>query len=60
MQDTSRGRVPYQGHVYPDGTCLSVAEVAAILNPEGFEGDAKAIAGKAGFAAISGPEPEAE
>lgn len=45
----SQGRIPYQGHIYPDGTCFSAAEVAAILNPGGYEGDAAAIAAAAGF-----------
>ncbi|MEI6178109.1 MAG: cellulase family glycosylhydrolase, partial [Verrucomicrobiota bacterium] len=45
----SQGRVPYQGHIYPDGTCFSATEVATILNPEGFTGDATEIARKAGF-----------
>jgi predicted GH43/DUF377 family glycosyl hydrolase len=45
----SQGKVPYQGHIYPDGTCFSAAEVAIILNPEGFTGDATEIARKAGF-----------
>ena len=33
------GSAPYQGHIYPDGTCRSVREVAAILCPEGYTGD---------------------
>jgi hypothetical protein len=45
----SQGKLPYQGHLYPDGTCFSAKEVAAILNPEGFTGDATEIARKAGF-----------
>lgn len=45
----SQGRMPYQGHVYPDGKCFSVTEVAAILNSEGVQGDAAEIARTAGF-----------
>ena len=43
------GSAPYQGHIYPDGTCRSVHEVAAILHPEGYTGDPREIAAKAGF-----------
>lgn len=42
----SQGRRPYQGHLYPDGTCYSAKEVAAILYPEG---PSAAIAERAGF-----------
>jgi len=45
----SQGRRPYQGHIYPDGTCYSAKEVAAILCPEGHSGSAEEIAEKAGF-----------
>jgi hypothetical protein len=44
-----KGFAPYQGHIYPDGTCYSVTEVAAILYPEGYTGDPGEIAAKAGF-----------
>jgi hypothetical protein len=40
---------PYQGHIYPDGTCRSAREVAAILHPGGYSGDPRAIAAQAGF-----------
>ena len=43
------GSAPYQGHIYPDGTCRSVREVAAILHPEGYAGDPREIAAEAGF-----------
>ena len=43
------GIAPYQGHIYPDGSCRSVREVAAILHPEGYTGDPREIAAKAGF-----------
>ena len=45
----SQGSAPYQGHIYPDGTCRSVREVAAILHPEGYTGDPRGIAADAGF-----------
>lgn len=45
----SLGRLPYQGHIYPDGTCFSVTEVAAILNPGGVQGNSGEIARNAGF-----------
>jgi len=45
----SQGSAPYQGHIYPDGSCRSVREVAAILHPEGYTGDPREIAAKAGF-----------
>ena len=45
----SQGRIPYQGHIYPDGTCFSTTEVAAILNPESIKGNAEEIAKNAGF-----------
>jgi hypothetical protein len=45
----SQGRIPYQGHLYPDGTCFAATEVAAILHPEGCSGDPVEIARKAGF-----------
>jgi hypothetical protein len=45
----TQGRIPYQGHVYPDGTVFASAEVAAILNPAGYTGSADAIAAAAGF-----------
>ncbi len=45
----SQGSAPYQGHIYPDGTCRSVREAAAILHPEGYAGDPREIAAKAGF-----------
>jgi hypothetical protein len=45
----TQGSAPYQGHIYPDGTCRSVREVAAILHPEGYESDPHAIAAQAGF-----------
>lgn len=45
----SQGRIPYQGHIYPDGTCFSAEEVATILNPGGYQGDPVAIAREAGF-----------
>lgn len=54
----SQGRMPYQGHIYPDGKCFSVKEVAAILNPEGVKGDAEQIARNAGFT-ISEKAPKA-
>ncbi len=41
--------IPFQGNLYPDGTCFLPSELAAILNPEGFTGDAAEIARKAGF-----------
>lgn len=41
--------VPFQGHIYPDGTCFLPSEIAAILNPEGFTGNATEIARQAGF-----------
>jgi predicted GH43/DUF377 family glycosyl hydrolase len=45
----SQGRMPYQGHIYPDGKCFSVMEVAAILNPDGVKENAEEIARNAGF-----------
>ncbi len=45
----SQGSAPYQGHIYPDGTCRSVREVAAILHPAGYTGDPREIAAQAGF-----------
>lgn len=45
----TEGSAPYQGHIYPDGTCRSVREVAAILHPEGYTGDPRQIAAEAGF-----------
>jgi hypothetical protein len=45
----TQGRVPYQGHIYPDGTCFSADEIAAILVPQGANGDAVSIAAQAGF-----------
>jgi acetyl esterase/lipase len=45
----AQGRMPYQGHIYPDGKCFSATEVAAILNPAGDKDDAEEIAQKAGF-----------
>ena len=45
----SQSSAPFQGHIYPDGTCRSVREVAAIVHPEGYTGDPREIAAKAGF-----------
>ncbi len=45
----TQGRRPYQGHIYPDGTCYSAKEVAAILSPSGYTGSAEEVAAKAGF-----------
>lgn len=45
----SQGKRPYQGHIYPDGTCYSVNEVAAILHPGGHAGNATNTAAAAGF-----------
>lgn len=45
----SQGSAPYQGHIYPDGTCRSVREVAAILHPGGYTDDPRRIAADAGF-----------
>ena len=45
----ARGKTPTQGHIYPDGTCYSAAEVATILNPTGYVGNAQEIAARAGF-----------
>ena len=45
----SQGRKPYQGHIYPDGTCYSVKEVAAILQPAGYSESPEEVAAKAGF-----------
>jgi hypothetical protein len=45
----TQGRVPYQGHVYPDGGCFSLTEVASILDPENLKDDAERIALNAGF-----------
>lgn len=45
----SQGRRPYQGHIYPDGTCYSAKEVATILCPEGYAGSAEEVIAKAGF-----------
>jgi len=45
----SQGTKPYQGHIYPDGTCYSAKEVAAILCPEGYVGSAEEVAANAGF-----------
>ena len=45
----TQGKSPYQGHIYPDGTCYSTREVGAILRPEGFVGNVDDIAAAAGF-----------
>jgi len=45
----SQGRRPYQGHLYPDGTCYSAKEVAAILCPEGYTEAPEVVAERAGF-----------
>ncbi|MEI7900372.1 MAG: cellulase family glycosylhydrolase [bacterium] len=45
----TQGRRPYQGHIYPDGTCYSAKEVAAILSPEGYTGSVEEVIAKAGF-----------
>lgn len=45
----TQGQKPYQGHIYPDGTCYSAKEVATILYPEGYSGSAEKIASEAGF-----------
>ena len=45
----TQGKLPYQGHVYPDGTVRSASEAAAILHPEGFGGNAGDVAAAAGF-----------
>jgi len=45
----SQGRRPYQGHIYPDGTCYSVNEVAAILHPGGDDVSSAEVAAMAGF-----------
>jgi hypothetical protein len=57
----TRGRIPFQGHIYPDGTCYSAAEVAAILYPRGYDGKAEELAGAAGFCISSNaPKPFVE
>ncbi len=45
----AQGKLPYQGHIHPDGTVYSPSEVSAILRPEGFKGNADDIAATAGF-----------
>ena len=45
----TQGERPYQGHIYPDGTCYSARDIAAILHPGGYEGDPEQIAAEAGF-----------
>ena len=45
----TQGKLPYQGHIYPDGTCYSAKEVAAILFPDGCTGKAEDAAAQAGF-----------
>jgi hypothetical protein len=54
----SQGRMPYQGHIYPDGKCFSATEVAAILNPEGIKGAVEEISRNAGFT-VSEKAPKA-
>ena len=51
----TQGNAPYQGHIYPDGTCRSAREVAAILHPAGYEGDPRQIAADVGFRGGASP-----
>ena len=45
----AQGKLPYQGHVYPDGTVYSASEVGAILRSAGPGGSAGDRAVTAGF-----------
>ena len=54
----TEGKRPYQGHIYPDGSCYSAKEVAAILEPNGYTGAAEDVVAQAGFKiSDKGPKP---